>query len=87
MLIVNVYVIGARADCQRLVLELFAVLIHQLIAQFHVFRQTARSDVAHLTQLDDVAFLIDRRKQLLSETFLLMSTSGVTLPFLRSSSR
>lgn len=58
MLVVDVDVVGSGADRQRLLLQLLAVPADQLIAQLHVFGQAAGSNVAHLAQLDDIAFLL-----------------------------
>lgn len=57
MLIVDVDVISSRADRERFLLELIAVPIYQLISQLHVLRQSASTDVANLTKLNNVAFL------------------------------
>lgn len=57
MLIVDVDVISSRADRERFLLKLIAVPIHQLISQLHVLRQSASTDVANLTKLNNVAFL------------------------------
>lgn len=57
MLVINVYVIRAGANRQRLLLQVLAVLDRQLGLQLHVLGQAARTDIAHLAQFNDIAFL------------------------------
>lgn len=84
MLVVDVDVVGSGADRQRLLLQLLAVPADQLIAQLHVFRQSARSNVAHLAQLDDVAFLLTIEWH---ENGIPRGVFRSRLPFPRSSSK
>jgi len=55
VLVGDVDVVVAAADGERLVLEVFAMPVRQLVEEALVLGHTARPDVAHLAQLDDVA--------------------------------
>lgn len=59
MLIIDVYVVSATANCERLVLHILSMLVDKRCVQFLILWETPSSDITDLTQLDDISFLED----------------------------
>jgi hypothetical protein len=56
MLIIDVYVVSATANCERLVLHILSMLVDKRCVQFLILWETPSSDITDLTQLDDISF-------------------------------
>lgn len=64
MLIIDVYVVSATANCERLVLHILSMLVDKRCVQFLILWETPSSDITDLTQLDDISFLEDTVRQI-----------------------